>query len=101
MRVHNHLPHINAYNHYQFITYRLSDSLPDDIIEEYKIQYKDVNDKKKNRILSVKIKSNIYNSNDYYLMTPKECVFFDNLDKAKKYLNEKYTTTNQVLKILD
>lgn len=60
-----------------------------EVIEEYKIQYKEKNEKNK-KILSVKIKSNVFNTNDYYLITPKESIFFDNLDKAKEYLNDKY-----------
>lgn len=60
-----------------------------DLIEEYKIQYKGKNDKNK-KVLSVKIKNNIFGSNDYYLITPKESICFDDLDKAKKYLSDKY-----------
>lgn len=60
-----------------------------DIVEEYKIQYKEKNDKSK-KTLSVKIKGNKFNPNDYYLVTPNEAIFFDELKKAKEYLDIKY-----------
>lgn len=51
MITHKDLPHINAYDQYQFITYRLADSLPRDIIENLCLEWQNNNcDLEKNEI---------------------------------------------------
>ncbi len=49
MIVHKDLPHINAYDRYQYITYRLADSLPYEIIETMRLALLEYyeNDRKK------------------------------------------------------
>lgn len=63
MSLHKHLPHINAYNNYQFITYRLADSLPSHIINSYIDEFTDTKDTESNIQLQKKIEE--YSNNGF------------------------------------
>ncbi len=63
MIIHKDLPHINAYDHYQFITYRLADSLPKNIIENMLSELKDHSEDDRKKELEIKI--NNYLDNGY------------------------------------
>lgn len=55
MTIYKHLPHINAYDNYQFITYRLSDSLPHNTISNLTDELSDLEESKRNLELQKKI----------------------------------------------